>query len=227
MCTPTHRGDVRPHRFARSTSILHLESGAQRPILAFPRISRMASKDYPIEAGESDVLRERLQELREELAALVRCNSVSAHVEDSSGLADLRCEVERLRCALEQCALSAEMPMTRSSPAVTAEAPSPPYAPYPPYPPYPPYAPVAPFPPYPPYPPNCGCCAPAPCGCPKCGGHAAAPPTPAPEQPPAPIVVPTPSSSSSSSSGDVYGRPVGIRLPSSSSSSRYAQNYIG
>ncbi len=185
----------------------------------------MASKDYPVDAGESGVLRERLQELREEFAALVRSNSVSAHVDDSGGLADLRREVERLRCSLEACERSEEMPMTRSCAAVSAEAPSPPYAPYPPYPPYPPYAPVAPFPPYPPYPPNCGCCAPAPCGCPKCSGHAAAPATPAPEPPPAPPVVPTPSSSSSSSSTDFYRRSLGVRL--SSSSSRYGENHIG
>ena len=182
----------------------------------------MASQDYPLDAGESGILRAQLQELREKLAALVGSNSASAHVEDSGGLADLRGEVERLRCALDACARGAEMPMTPSSAAVSAEAPSPPYAPYPPYPPYPPYAPVAPFPPYPP---NCGCCAPSPCGCPKCGGHAAAPP-PAPEQPPAPTVVPTPSSSSSSSSTDDYRRSVDIRLPSSSSSSRYVQDPI-
>ena len=182
----------------------------------------MASKDYPDDAGESGVLRERLQELREEFAALVRPNSVRARVDDNGGLAELRCEVERMRCALEACERSEEMPMTRSSAAVSAEASSPPF------PPYAPVAPFPPYPPYPPYPPNCGCCAPAPCGCPKCSGHAAAPPTPAPEQPPAPIVVPTPSSSSSSSSvGDIYRRSVGIRLPSSSSSSRYVQDHIG
>lgn len=224
MGTPMHRGDVRPHRFARSISILQLESGAQRLMLGFLRISRMASKDYSV--CETGVLRERLQELREEFAALVGSNSVSAH-DDNGGLADLRCEVERLRCALEACARNTEMPMTQPCAAVSADAPAP-YAPYPPYPPYPPYAPVAPFPPYPPYPPyppNCGCCAPAPCGCPKCSGHATAPPTPAPEPPPAPIVVPTPSSSSSSSSFDAYRRSVSVRLPSSSSS-RYVQDHI-
>ena len=165
----------------------------------------MTSTNYPGDAGESGVLRERLNELREEFAALVRSNGVSARVDDNDGLAELRCEVERMRCALEACARGAEMPMTRSSAAVSADAPSPPYAPYPPYPPYPPYAPVAPFPPYPPYPPNCGCCAPAPCGCPKCSEHAATPATPAPEQPPAPTLTPPPSSSSSSSSTNFIG----------------------
>ena len=52
MGTPMHRGDVRPHRFARSTSILQLESGAQRLILGFLRISRMASKDYSVELAK-------------------------------------------------------------------------------------------------------------------------------------------------------------------------------
>ena len=177
----------------------------------------MDSQDYPVDADESGVLRERLQELREEFAALVRANSVSAHVDDSGGLADLRCEIERMRSSLEGCGRSEEMPMTRSSAIFSAEASSPPYAPYPPYPPYPPYAPVAPFPPYPPYPPNCGCCAPAPCGCPKCSGQAAAPPTPAPEPPPAPPIVPTPSSSSSSINADLYRRSLSVLLSNSSS----------
>ena len=186
----------------------------------------MAATNYPGDAGESGVLRARLDELREEFAALVRSNGVSTHVDDNDGLAELRCEVERTRCALEACVRGAEMPMTRSSAAVSAEAPSPPYAPFPPYPPYPPYAPVAPFPPYPPYPPNCGCCSPAPCGCPKCSEHAATPTTPAPAQPP-PTVDPPPSSSSSSSSTTFDRRKWGVLLSSPSSSSRVAQDYIG
>jgi hypothetical protein len=185
----------------------------------------MASNDYPIDAGESGVLRERLQELREEFAALVGPSSVSARDEHIGGLADLRGEVERLRCALEAFTRGAEMSMARLCTAVSADAPSPPYAPYPPYPPYPPYAPVPPFPPYPPYPPNSGCCAPAPCGCPKCSEHAAPPPTPVPEQRAVPTLVPTAPSSSSSSSADFYRRALGVRLPSSSS--RNADNYVG
>ena len=218
MCTPACRRDAKSHRLLVASVCYNLKNRAQRLILFFHRISRMALKDYPVDVEESGVLRERLQQLREEFVALVGPRNVSACVDDNGGLVDLRSEVERMRCALEACEQSEEMPMMRSIAAVSAEAPSPPYAPYPPY---PPYAPVAPFPPYPPYPPNC--CAP-PCGCPKCSGHAATPATPAPEPPPVPTVVPK-TSSSSSSSVDAYRRSVGIRLPSSSSSSRYVQDH--
>ena len=184
----------------------------------------MSSKDYPNDNRGSSVILERLEELHEELNALVRGNSVDTRYTDGGGFADLRGELERLHYMVEASARSAEMPMNvRPRAAASAEAPSPPYSPYPPYPPYPP---VAPFPPYPPYPPNCGCCAPAPCGCPKCSGHTAPASMPAPEPTPAPpAVVPSSSSSSSSSNiGEIRGRTFGVRLPSSSSSSQYAQN---
>ena len=186
----------------------------------------MSSKDHPNDTGESDVIRERLKELREEFDALVRGNGVSTPYDGDGGFADLCHEVERLRYTMGTCGQIPKMAMpSRSYAAASADPPSPPFPPFPPYPPYPP---VAPFPPYPPFPPNCGCCAPAPCGCPKCSGHVALPPPPAPAPTPVPRPVATISSSSpsgeSSSSMRASGIPIGVRLPQSSSSSHYVDN---
>jgi len=189
----------------------------------------MSSKSYPKSSegypnDEPTVIRERLRELREEFDALVRQTGdrASARDDDDGGYADLRRDLERLRCALD--ARSAGSGMAMPTPSSTAASAHPPSPPFPPFPPYPPYPPVAPFPPYPPYPPNCGCCAPKPCGCVKCSGHAAPPAQPVPGPAPAPpAVLASSSSSRGSSSSQSSRRPIVIRLPSSSSSSHYRE----
>jgi hypothetical protein len=188
----------------------------------------MSSKGYSNDTDESSVIRERLRELREEFDALVRQggNAVSARYGDDGGLADLRSDIERVRHALEPCGPEMAIP---SPPYAVASA-NPPFPPFPPFAPYPPFPPVAPFPPYPPYPANCGCCAPAPCGCPKCSGHVASAASPVTESapPPSPVIASSSSSparnsssNSSSSSSESSRGPIVIRLPPSSSSSRY------
>ena len=183
----------------------------------------MSSKDYSNDAGEPTDIREQLRALREEFDALVRQRGgrVSSQLDEVGVFAGLRGEIDRLRCAMERCA-----PAATAMPAiVSADSPAPPYPPFPPYPPYPPFA---PFPPYPPYPPNCGCCAPAPCGCPKCSGHAA--PAAQPMAQPAPLPQPAIESSSSSAarSSSSSSWRLGIRgvVQPSSSSSRYVEQII-
>jgi hypothetical protein len=181
------------------------------------RSGPMSSKDYSNDAGGPTDIRGQLRALREEFDALVRQRGGSAS-DDDAAVARLRGEIERLHCAIEACcAAAACRPASASA--------DPPVPPYPPFPPYPPYPPVAPFPPYPPYPPNCGCCAPAPCGCAKCSGQPASPaqPMPQPAPPPPPALASSSSSAPSSSSGSSWRLSIRGIPQAPSSSSRYVE----
>jgi hypothetical protein len=173
----------------------------------------MSSSEYPADTPERQAMRVSVEQLREELEALVRERASSGGRADGE-FSRLAYEVERLRSALESCGPHEEITNVDQSCADMSANP-----PYPPYPPFPPYPPVAPFPPYPPYPPNCGCCAPAPCGC----GKSSPPPAPRRAEPePVPAAPPPISSSSSpaaSSSSQSWRSRVVVAKPSSSSSS--------
>ena len=167
---------------------------------------------------------DELEALRDELDAIIREKEI--HTTDRSHRDDeldaLHRELIRLQCERDRC--RSLPPQVNCETDSMGTAPMPPYPPFPPFPPYPPYA---PFPPFPPYPPNCGCCAPSPCGCAKCGGHARPAPAP-PERRPAPEPERPRETSSSSSSSSLQSssstfigrpsRPIGIKMPSSSSS---------
>ena len=183
----------------------------------------MSSRDRLNDVNKQHAILKSIEGLRGEFDALQRGSAShrDGAYERQAELSDLRREVDELRCAFSES--DAHSPVTvsnRSGPNMSTD---PPYPPFPPYPPYPPVGPFPPYPPYPPYPPNCGCCAPAPCACPKCTSHAAPPPEP----PPTPVPPPVTSSSSyvplrGSSSSESARPPVVVR-PSSSSSSRYEQ----
>lgn len=184
------------------------------------------------ESNDTAQLRERLRQLRDEFDAATRNTLRDRSTPTSAGLEfdPLRCELDRLRAALTDLQHSthnhAASPCAPAKTCAPAEAAAPPYPPYPPFPPYPPAPPFPPFPPFPPYPPNCGCCAPAPCGCSKC--RPAETKTTVVQQPETPAVRP-PSSSSSSSSSSIPGA-VGVvyyaQAQTSSSSAPFDPNHV-
>lgn len=157
-----------------------------------------------------------LRELRDEVAALTRGRGEAHGYDEARQLAELRAEIQWLRHELSTRATKG---CCAPEPARSCgSGPSPPYPPYPPFPPFPPYP---PFPPFPPYPPSSGCCAPAPCGCKKCGERvrvAAPPKAPAPVPEPSPPQPERPQPIASSSSSSSTLRPLTFMSRSSSSS---------
>ena len=192
--------------------------------------TRMSQPADHYESDDTAQLRERLRQLRDEFDAATRNTVRDRSTPTSAGLEfdPLRCELDRLRAALTDLQHSthkhAASPCAPAKTCAPAEAAAPPYPPYPPFPPYPP---APPFPPFPPYPPNCGCCAPAPCGCSKC--RPAETKTTVVQQPETPAVPPPSSSSSSSSSSSIPGA-VGVvyyaQAQTSSSSASFDPNHV-
>jgi len=176
--------------------------------------------------GAAD-LRDRLRQLREEFEAATRsaARDRNAATAASVEFETLRCELDRLRAALGDLHHStpkhAASTCTPAGTCAPAEAAAPPYPPYPPFPPYPP---APPFPPFPPYPPNCGCCAPAPCGCSKCRRTESK--TEVVRHPETPVVPPSSSSSSSSSIPGAVGVVYYAQAQTSSSSASYDPNHV-
>lgn len=198
-----------------------------RACLAGTCMSQRADHEEPDDAAD---LRDRLRQLRDEFEAATRNAARDGSAAAGFEFEALRCELDRLRAALAHLhdarPKHAASTCTQAGTCASAEAVAPPYPPYPPFPPYPP---VPPFPPFPPYPPNCGCCAPAPCGCSKCRPTEAK--TRVVRQPETPTVPSSSSSSSSSSSASssnpwLRGTVVLAQGPPSSSSASYDPNHV-
>jgi len=191
--------------------------------------TRMSQRADQYEQDDAAHLSDRLKQLRDEFDAATRNTARYGSPATSAGFEfeALRCELDRLRAALTDLQHSTHK--QAASTCVPAESCAPAGAaapPYPPFPPYPPYPPAPPFPPFPPYPPNCGCCAPAPCGCSKCRPTEAKPKV---VQPPETPVVPPSSSSSSNSSGSSIPGAVGVvyyAQAQTSSSASYDPNAL-
>ena len=181
----------------------------------------MSSRADHFDPDDQRDLHNQLRQLREEFEAATRdARGSSAPAAASFEFEALRCELDRLRAAVAHLQHSTPNPAASTCAPVAACAPAVSAAPpYPPFPPYPPYPPVPPFPPFPPYPPNCGCCAPAPCGCSKCGPTHSK--TEVVRKPQTPTVSSSSNSSSSSSSSSPWRRGVVVypQRPTSSSAS--------
>jgi hypothetical protein len=205
--------------------IYHLSKSGTNAIYCVEK-TRMSFRSSRFESDPRDV-HDQLRQLRDELDAAMGGGAYGgSNTTVASELHALRCELDRMRRAIAELWHVPPAQASKCAPAATCTHTASAAAPYPPFPPYPPYPPVPSFPPYPPYPPNCGCCAPAPCGCNKCRpAESKSHVVHTRETPDVPSSSSNSSSSSSSSSSswrreDLY-RPLG---PKTSSSSQFVRN---